>query len=86
MYDPNLVISGLSREHSQGDGRVQIEIYRLEREEHWTLEVVADDGTSTVWDDTFATDQAALDEAIRAVNEEGVRSFLEGGNVIPFRR
>lgn len=86
MYDPNLVISDLSREHSQGTGRVRIEIYRLESEEQWTLEVVADDGTSTVWDDTFVTDQVALDEAVRAVDEEGVRSFLEGGNVIPFRR
>ena len=86
MYDPNLVISGLSCEHSQGDSRVRIEIYRLEREEEWTLEVVAEDGTSTVWDDTFITDQAALDEAICTIDEEGVRSFLEGGNVIPFRR
>ncbi len=86
MYDPNLVISGLSREHSQDGGRVQIEIYRLEREEEWTLEVVAEDGTSTVWENTFVSARVALDEAIRAVNEEGVRSFLEGGNVIPFRR
>ncbi len=86
MYDPNLVISGLSREHSQGDGRVRIEIYRLEREEEWTLEVVAEDGNSTVWENTFVSAQVALDKAIQAVNEEGVRSFLEGGNVIPFRR
>jgi hypothetical protein len=46
----NLVISGFSREHSHDDGRVQIKIYRLEREEEWTLEIVAEDGTSTVWD------------------------------------
>ena len=86
MEDPNLVISGLSREHSQDDGRVQIKIFRLEREEEWTLEVVAEDGTSTVWDNTFVSTRVALDEAIRAVDEEGVRSFLEVGNVIPFRR
>ncbi len=52
MEDPNLVISGLSREHSQDDGRVQIKIFRLEREEEWTLEVVAEDGNSTVWENT----------------------------------
>ena len=86
MEYPSLVISGLSCEHSHGDGHVQIEIYRLEHEEGWTLEIVAEDGTSTVWGGTFITDQAALDEATRSVNAEGVRSFLEGGNVIPFRR
>ena len=86
MEYPNLVTSGLSCEHSHGDGHVRIGIYRLDHEEEWTLEIVAKDGTSTVWDDTFATDQEALDEAIRSVDKEGVRSFLEGGNVIPFRR
>ena len=86
MYDPNLVISGLSREYSQGESHVRIEIYRLEREEEWTLEVVAEDGNSTVWENTFVSARVALDEAIRAVDEEGVRSFLASGNVIPFRR
>ena len=86
MEYPKLVTSGLSCEHSHGDGHVQIEIYRLDHEEGWALEIVAKDGTSTVWDDTFATDREAFDEAIRAVAEEGVRPFLEGGNVIPFHR
>ena len=86
MDHPHLLISGLSCEHSHGDGHVQIEIYRLEHEEEWTLEIVAEDGNSTVWDDTFATDREALYEAIWSVDKEGVRSFLEGGNVIPFRR
>ncbi len=86
MKDPNLVISGLSCEHLQGDDDIRIEIYRLEHEEDWTLEVVANDGTSTVWDDPFDSDRSALDEAIRAIHEEGIRAFHEGGNVIPFRR
>ena len=50
------------------------------------MEVVAEDGNSTVWENTFVSAQVALGEAIRAVEEEGVRSFLESGNVIPFRR
>jgi hypothetical protein len=86
MEDPNLVMSGHSREHSQEGGRVKINIFRLEREEEWTLEVVAEDGTSTVWDNTFVSARDALDEALLTVDKEGVRSFLEGGNVIPFRR
>lgn len=84
MTEPNLVTSGLWREHSHHDGRVRIEIYRLEDDEGWTLEVVGEDGTSTVWDETFVSDQAALEEAVKAVREEGVRGFL--GNVISFRR
>ena len=85
MDEPNLVISGLSRDHSHHDGRVRIEIYRLEDEHEWTLEVVDKEGTSTVWDDTFSSDEAALEEVLRCLREEGPQAF-SGGNVIPFRR
>ena len=43
---------------------VRIDIYRLETTD-WSLEVVDEAGTSTVWDDLFPTDQAALDEALK---------------------
>jgi hypothetical protein len=32
-------------------------------------------GGSTVWDDRFATDQAALNEAIRTIETDGIGSF-----------
>jgi len=38
--------------------------------------VVDEAGTSTVWDDLFPTDQAALDEALKTFREEGMGTFL----------
>ena len=42
--------------------------------------------SSTAWDDPFETDQAALDEAMRAIREKGVSTFQDGENVIRFPR
>ena len=53
----------------------RIEIYRGENTD-WTLETVDASNNSTVWDDLFATDQAALDEALRTVREEGIESLV----------
>ena len=58
------------------DGKtVRVEIYEA-GEGGWLLEVVDDYGNSTVWDDPFATDQGALDEVLKAVNEEGIDSLI----------
>ncbi len=84
---PNIITSGLSGFVHQDGVTVDVQIYRLEREPpEWSLEVVNDEGTSTVWDDTFPTDQLAYDEFRRTVAEEGMKTFLENENVIPFRR
>jgi hypothetical protein len=42
--------------------------------------------TSIVWDELFATDEGARAEFERTVAEEGMRSFLDSGKVIPFPR
>ena len=84
MPDPNLVDSGLSQRTTIEGHEFKIEIYRLEHEPQWSLEVVDEDGTSTVWDDLFDTDQAALDEVLKTIKEEGLSAFRDGGNVIPF--
>ena len=39
------------------------------------MEVVDHLGGSTVWDDRFPTDQAALDEAMATIEVEGIGSF-----------
>lgn len=84
--DPNIVKSGLSRKVTQNGITVSVEIYRLEHEPGWSLEVVNASGTSTVWDDLFDTDDAA-DEAFRTtLDEEGMQAFLDSATVIPFRR
>lgn len=58
--EPIIVTSGLSRPITSDGVSITLEIYRLESEAEWTLEVVNDRGTSIVWDDRFATEGLAL--------------------------
>ena len=84
--DPNIVTSGLSGTVTEQGITVEVHIIRLEDEPDWTLEVVNQSGTSTVWDDPFVTDDAAWAAFRRTVEEEGMRAFLAQAVVIPFRR
>ncbi|MDA0661491.1 MAG: hypothetical protein O3B08_01460 [Proteobacteria bacterium] len=84
MTDPKIVHSGLSQRVTVEGHEFSIEIYRLEYEDVWALEVVDQKGTSTVWDDLFDTDQAALREVLKTIEEEGLAAFRESNNVIPF--
>ena len=84
--EPNLVYSSLSRMVTKDGVTVEVSIVRLENETRWSLDVVDPSGGSTVWDDQFASDEEAYAEFERTVAEEGIRTFLEGGKVIPFRR
>jgi hypothetical protein len=77
MSDLKLIQSALSRTIREDGTEVRIDIYRLETTD-WSLEVVDETGTSTVWDDRFSTDQAALDEALKTIREEGIKTFLSG--------
>jgi hypothetical protein len=77
MSEPKLIQSALSRTIREDGTEVRIDIYRLETTD-WSLEVVDETGTSTVWDDSFSTDQAALDEALKTIPEEGIKTFLSG--------
>jgi uncharacterized protein len=58
------------RLESQGQS-VQIEIYG-DGANGWLLEIVDEFGNSTVWDDSFPTDQEALDEAKNTIRDEGI--------------
>lgn len=74
--EPELEASPLSQKISSGGRTVDIQIYRLVGEEQWALEVVDEYNNSTVWDDTFATDSAALTEAKKTILAEGVHSLI----------
>jgi uncharacterized protein len=52
MPDPDIIDSPLSRIVEKDGERVEIAIYRLEDTE-WSLEIVASDNSSTVWDNHF---------------------------------
>lgn len=84
--DPNIVTSGLSRTVTVDGVTVVVNIYRLEHDRQWALEVVNEVGTSTVWDAPFDTDEEANDAFQLTVAEEGMEAFLDRTNVIPFRR
>jgi len=64
MSDPEIVMSPLCREIG-GDGtEIQIDIYRVEDDSGWILEVIDEENGSSVWDDTFDTDQEAFNSAV----------------------
>jgi len=84
MTEPNLITSGLSREIKVDGHTLKIEIYRIESEPRWSLEVVDEDWNSSVWDDLFDTDQKALSEAMKVIKEEGMSAFRNSRNVIQF--
>lgn len=70
-----LIYSPLARTHSAEGHTLQIQIYRSAGSP-WILEVVDELGTSTVWDEPFDSDTAALEAAFLAIEEEGIHSFV----------
>ena len=82
--EPNIIYSSLGRVLTLDGVTVDVKIYRLEHDPQWALEVVNEEGTSTVWDDLFDTDDQAYAAFQLTVEEEGMRAFLDNSNVIPF--
>lgn len=66
----------MSRLISSGGRTVDVQIYRFVGETSWILEVEDEYGNSTVWDDAFASDSAALVEAKKSILSEGVTAFI----------
>ena len=67
--DEPIMHSPLSQSVTRDGKTVSIEIYD-DGEGGWLLEVIDEYGTSTVWDDSFATDQEALADALKAIDED----------------
>ena len=70
-----LIYSDLQTTYSVDGHTLEINIYRTPDSE-WILEVVDEFKNSTVWQDSFATDEAALAEAIGEIKAEGVLAFI----------
>ena len=75
--DYRIIPSPLQQTVTRDGISVDVLIYRGEEDSGWILEVVNHLGGSTVWDDPFPTDQAALDEALSTIETEGIASFAE---------
>ncbi|AOS97012.1 hypothetical protein AUP74_01577 [Microbulbifer aggregans] len=67
--------SPLSRTYQEGDVTVQIDIYE-DGEGAWLLEIVDEDENSTVWEDPFDSEEEALEEALEALRDEGIETFV----------
>jgi hypothetical protein len=74
--DPKIIESPLSGPFTRDNITVEVLIYRLETDAEWLLEVVDTQDTSTVWDKTFASDQAAYDFFLDSVEAEGLAQIL----------
>ncbi len=74
--EPELEDSPLSGPLTSGGRKVEIQIYRLKGDQAWTLEVVDEYNNSTVWDETFTSDSAALADAKKAILENTVGAFI----------
>lgn len=73
--ESDLINSPLERKVTMNGVTVNICIYRGADEDEWILELEDHLGGSTVWDERFLTDKAALDEAMRTIEEDGIESF-----------
>lgn len=67
--------SPLSQRLTRDGAAVEIEIYD-DGEGGWLLEIVDEFGNSTVWDEAFPTDSAALAEALNTIDDEGIASVI----------
>jgi hypothetical protein len=70
-----LKMSPLSRTITRDGVTVYIDIFE-DDEGGWVLEVVDEYNNSTVWNDPFDTDEAALQEALDSIEKEGIVSFI----------
>src|SRR5438477_8216929 len=66
--DPEIITSKHSGYVTKDDVTVELCIYRL-ADTKWTPEVVDAEGTSTVWDDEFETDDAAYAEFQKTISQ-----------------
>lgn len=84
--EPNLVTSGKSKRIVVDGYPFSIDIFRLETDKTWTLEVIDHQNTSHIWDEQFESDAEARDVAIKTIKAEGALAFMRRNNVIPFRQ
>ena len=74
--EPRLIESERSGPFEKDGHVVHVHIIQLEGDKDWVLEVVDENGTSTVWDDKFRTDRIAWKEFLRTVDNEGMAAVI----------
>ena len=75
MNEAEVKMSPFCRQITRDGTSIQVLIYS-DGNYGWILEVVDEEDASTIWDNSFLTDQAALEEVMNTIEEEGIQSFL----------
>ena len=68
-------VSPLSQPMEVDGKKIDVRIYE-DGDGGWVLEVVDQFNNSTVWDDSFSSDQEALEELQSTIQDEGVDSLI----------
>ena len=76
-----LALSPLATRITRGGTSVDVHIYRADDDgrDGWILEIIDASGTSTVWDEPFTTDGAALAEAWSTIGTHGIAPVTGDG-------
>ena len=74
--DPEPKESPLSQTIERDGRSVQVYIYD-DGAGRWLLEIVDQFNNSNVWDQSFKTDQDALNEALETIRDEGIESLID---------
>ena len=83
MDDESAIIeSSLSRKITREGTTIEVLIYRSVHEKEWILEVVDHEGESAVWEETFQTEQDALNEVFQTIASGGMSGFVRA----PFQK
>ncbi|MDK1489404.1 hypothetical protein QN219_04950 [Sinorhizobium sp. 7-81] len=76
--DKQYEFSEFSGEFVDDDVTVILRIYRSAGTYlDWTLEVLDEEGNTTVWNDTFVTDREAFEEFLATVRRNGIHTFSD---------
>jgi len=73
--EDDIKMSPLCRNITSDGTSVEVLIYS-DGNYGWILEVVDEEDASTVWDSSFLTDQAALEEVMKIIENDGIYAFL----------
>ena len=74
--------SSLEQSLARNGITVHIKIYK-NCDVGWTLEVIDERGTSTIWQKKFLSDRDALKQALRTIDDEGIKLFVGNASDIP---
>ena len=74
--EPEIEYSDFCQKISSGGKNLTVDIYRIKGTKGWSLEIVDEYGNSTVWDDLFNSDSAAITEAKKSILEDTASAFI----------